>query len=268
MRNSSGYSFTRFILLFLTFFIMINSCTTKNTRLKLAASFINGNPEESNYIKWVHQMDSTVEIIVLNQIPADQVEQALSSCDGLMLTGGDDIHPDRYGRPEDTVFCTMNPGRDTLEYMALKLAYDKKMPLLGICRGFQLLNVYFGGSLYADLPAQFGSLVQHRCEDPLSCEHLVSTGGENYLSQLTGKQAGRVTSNHHQGIRDLSSKLVSLACSGDNLTEAFTWADPESEPFMLAVQWHPERMDSLNTYSGELLREFLSKMKDFSQMTK
>lgn len=241
--------------------LIISSCTFEKPKMKLVASYINGNPEESNYVKWVLKADTSIQIVALNQIPPDQIEQELNTCNGLLLTGGEDIHPARYGRPEDTAVCVINAQRDTLEFNALQLAMDRKLPILGICRGFQLLNVYFGGSLYADLPSQYGSLVQHQCEDPLSCEHLITIDGENGLKKITSVNTGRVTSNHHQGIRDLSPKLVSLAHSGDNLIEAFTWLNAENEPYMHAVQWHPERMDTLNPFSGALLHSFLDALK-------
>lgn len=236
--------------------------------MKLAASYLAGDLKESNYVKWIHKADTTIEIIALNLVPANLLEQELNTCDGLLLTGGEDIHPDRYGRVEDTALCEINALRDTLEFEVLKLAYNKKMPVLGICRGFQLLNVYFGGSLYADLPSQYGSLVQHRCEDPLNCVHLINLEGENVLKTITGANSGKVTTNHHQGVRDLAPKLAVLARSGDNLIESFTWEKPANEPFMLAVQWHPERMDTINPFSGALLNSFLDEMKKYGMKSK
>ena len=162
----------------------------------------------------------------------DELEYLASNLDGLLLTGGNDMDPVLFGETilNDTV--QLCPERDRAEYEALKLAVQKDLPVLGICRGCQLINVALGGTLYQDLAAQKG-LVH---SDP-ALRHEVSVEGDSVLGQLFGTRF-LVNSTHHQAVKDTAPGLRVTARSKEGLVEAF---EHETLP-VLATQFHPERL--------------------------
>ena len=166
------------------------------------------------------------------------IQGIAENLDGLMLQGGTDVEPGRYGehalRPE---WCG-DALRDRLEFdlVAAFLALDK--PVLGVCRGFQLLNVAMGGSLHQDLPLQYPSAVAHNDElTYCGATHAIELTEHGVLSQLYGTRSGMVNSAHHQGIKALAGGLRAEAFAPDGLCEGFS---APNYRFVVAVQWHPE----------------------------
>jgi putative glutamine amidotransferase len=227
--------------------------------LRIALS--KGSPDTSyaNYYNWVKSLDSNAICLDMYALPIDSAMVLFKTCSGLILTGGTDIHPGFYGKAFDTVRCwPVDDHRDKLEMMLIDSALTWNMPVLGICRGHQMLNVALGGSLVVDIPADFPSSVVHQCEDYLSCFHEVTVEPSSLLNKITGSSSGRVTSNHHQAAERLGEGLKAAAFGSDGLIEAVEWADPSGKPFLLGVQWHPERMDLSNPLSGMIGRAFLT----------
>ncbi len=157
-------------------------------------------------------------------------------CDGLLLTGGVDIHPRYYGEEILNDSLVLDTDRDALEMGITKAFVEAGKPILGICRGFQLLNVYFGGTMWQDLPSQKD--LNHSCSTYglEAITHPVTFTEGSILHRLFGSEV-LVNTYHHQAIKELGKKLVVTAMAGE-LPEAIE----HTRLPIHAVQWHPERM--------------------------
>jgi putative glutamine amidotransferase len=195
--------------------------------------------------------------------PADAARADLAAlgatADGVLLTGGDDVEPWRYGEtPREGIDYDLLPDRDRLEAGLLEGARRARVPVLGVCRGLQFLNVALGGTLWHDLPRERASGVDHAVREPLDAlAHAIevlpgSTALQDWLRRF---DAPRVNSRHHQGIRDLAPGLEAVALAPDGLVEAIVGADPSWS--LEAVQWHPENLQNLELHRG-LFRRFVA----------
>lgn len=175
--------------------------------------------------------------------------QCLSRMDGLLLAGGVDVAPSLYG---ETVQYPMEIAqvRDVFELSLIRLAMEIRMPIFGICRGIQILNVALGGTLYQDLPLQLQAWHQSPPGDP-PLLHYVQLKRTPFLSFSQGE--ARVNSFHHQAVKDVAPALTSFAHAEGGLTEGVYMPD---YPFLVAVQWHPERDYETSVLSRELLSGF------------
>jgi putative glutamine amidotransferase len=257
------------IIIFLVFSILafFTGCNpSKKEPMKIAVT-----KASRNYINWLKKGDSTLIPIDMFTMGIDTALESLGKCSGLLVTGGEDVQPDYYGQAGERHLCKeMDPRRDTMEIALIKKALELKMPVLGICRGEQILNVTLGGSLIADIPAHFEHLpriyhITHQCEDYLRCVHSVHVFPNTLLHSIVGRDTGFVNTNHHQAADRLASGLVCNARSLDGLTEGIEWETYQGKSFMIGVQWHPERMDTSNPLSGKLLREFISQSQGFKR---
>jgi putative glutamine amidotransferase len=214
-----------------------------------------------NYVNWVHRGDSTVEIIDFKGMHADSALVLLATCDAIVFTGGEDVSPGYYGKESDSALCSTNPERDSLEFELIKESMRLKIPVFGVCRGQQILNVAMGGTLITDIPKYHPGNVLHQIEDYLKCFHQVSLEKNSLLQSIARADSAMVTSNHHQAIEKLAPGLRITAWSNDSIPEAIEWGDPSDKPFFIAVQWHPERMDSENPLSMPLMNAFIKAAK-------
>lgn len=171
------------------------------------------------------------------------LDEYIAGVDGIIMTGGDDISPEIYGEENNGLSLNTSLPRDRAELYILERAVDLGYPVLGICRGFQLINVYFGGTLYQDLESQFGSGVTHRhvFREPGDLHHEVSIEKGTRLFDIIGVSELRVNSRHHQGVKNPGRGLLPSAYSGDGIIEAMEQGDMN----IIAVQWHPENLVSL-----------------------
>jgi len=196
-----------------------------------------GTPEKhENYVRWLHQGEKDISVIRLSAEGGD-----IASCDALVLSGGVDIHPSFYGGSllyEEAPLAGWKQDRDAFEMEALGRAWMAGKPVLGVCRGLQLINVCCGGTLVQDLGVQGDETHQNR---PVDKEHGVLIDGGSLLSEISGV-GGWINSAHHQAIDRLGKDLRANCHASDGVIEGVEWAAPEGRPFMLAVQWHPERM--------------------------
>jgi putative glutamine amidotransferase len=170
----------------------------------------------------------------------DTLAAIVDSLDGLLLQGGTDVEPHRYGETPIKPEWAGDAIRDALEFdlIAAFLAADK--PILGVCRGFQVLNVAFGGTLYQDIPSQHQHdvKVQHdSAQSYCGANHDIALSADGLLAQLYGCTSGRVNSAHHQGVKTLASSLVAEAWATDQICEGLR---SPAHRFVVAVQWHPE----------------------------
>ena len=140
------------------------------------------------------------------------------------------------------------------------------MPIVGVCRGEQIFNVSQGGSLFIDIPTDFDTVVVHRQKDWRNCYHFVEVVEGSKLKEISKTSRDTVTSNHHQGINRLGKGLFITAYSDDSLPEAIEWKSRDDKGFFMAVQWHPERMDTLHPLSAPIAKEFLKEVKLFKNL--
>ncbi len=180
--------------------------------------------------------------ILLPDLPWEELEQYLKEMDGFVFQGGADVSPQSYH--EEMIESGRWPGdyhRDQYELKIMDWAFKQHKPILAICRGFQLANVYFGGTLYQDLNLQTKTLVEHRnaqLYDNIFHEVECCAGG--LIESIYKQKKVMVNSVHHQGIKTLGNDLVVDAISSeDQLIEAFHYKNSDQQ-FLLGVQWHPE----------------------------
>jgi putative glutamine amidotransferase len=245
-------------IFFVVILLLITSCEEKEA-IKVALSKGKGSEHYDAYAKWLSKVYPEIEYIDLYYKSIDSALMILNKCSGLVLTGGPDVHPKRYGQGFDSSRCEIDLKRDTLEFEIIRRALDMQLPLLAICRGEQILNVAMGGTLIVDIPMDFDTLVDHRCSNPSDCYHDVMIVDNSLLSKLSGTEIKKVNSNHHQAVDKLAEVFVPSAYSRDGLIEAYEWKD-KSKHFLVAVQWHPERLDSMNKLSLPLARSFLQEV--------
>jgi len=258
-RLKTGMTFT---FLAATIFMLVSQGCSKADPLRIGIS-----KATPNYERWIKQADSTIVLINLYTLPIDSAVLALNECDGLLLTGGEDVYPAWYGKEADTARCTeMNQRRDSLDIALIAKALDSKMPIVGICRGNQILNVYLGGKLIIDIPQDHPSDIIHQCDDWEHCFHNINVIKNTQLSKISQCDSAVVTTNHHQAVEQLSPLLIANALAGDNLIEGIEWQHPEGKSFLIGVQWHPERMEKDNPLSGPLADEFIRQAKTFSKI--
>ena len=184
---------------------------------------------------------------------AEDLEQIARQFDGFLFTGGPDVDPVHYGREKLETCGKITPKRDEMELKLFQLVFDLGKPVLGICRGLQLINIALGGTLYQDIPTEVPSDVSHRVlGKPLAREvHEIKVESDCPFGDLP--LALWVNSRHHQAIEDLAPGLKVRARAADGIIEAVYM--PE-KPQIRAVQWHPENFR--NDLSRCVFEEFIS----------
>jgi putative glutamine amidotransferase len=173
-------------------------------------------------------------------LPVDALQTIVGRLDGILFTGGGDVHPARYGNPFHRLVSDVDPDRDQVEIQLLRETLHTKRPFLGICRGLQVVNVALGGTLYEDLQDQRPGSSRHQFSGEKARSYLahpVQIDEQSQLSKIIQSTTAQVNSLHHQGIHELAADLKPVAYAPDGLIEAF---ELPGYPFGLSVQWHPE----------------------------
>ncbi|HLO57450.1 MAG TPA: gamma-glutamyl-gamma-aminobutyrate hydrolase family protein [Bacteroidales bacterium] len=214
-----------------------------------------------NYGNWLKKLDPQVEIKDLFVLSIDEAMLAVADASGILISGGCDIHPSRYGRGSETQMCRdIDEKRDILEQRVIEYAFLHKLPVFGICRGQQMLNVAFGGSLYTDIYTKPKTSITHSGDKDMN--HTVSITADSRVALISGATHGTVNSSHHQAIDLLAPGFRPVAFSEDSIIEAIE-CDRQLHPFCIAVQWHPERMDFENPLSGSIGKAFMEAVRSF-----
>lgn len=209
------------------------------------------------YLKAIRAVGGTPIILPLD-LDHEDLERFTEMFDGFLFTGGPDLHPFHFG--EETQFhCgNVSPKRDRLELELLKLVIKAKKPVLGICRGIQLINICLGGDIYQDLPSQFPEDFPIAHTQPFSYEipsHTVTVTPDTLLSRIAGTPTIQVNSMHHQAIRRLAPGLTASGLAPHGLTEC---VEMQGYPtFFLGVQWHPEYLWEQDETAKKIFAEFV-----------
>ncbi len=187
---------------------------------------------EAGFLTYILSIPATSQVSYL--------EKAVKDLDGLIISGGADVAPEAYNESPIKPEWSGDSKRDRYELEAIRIAFEYDVPILGICRGHQLLNVAFGGTLYQDIPTQIGEQLVHR--DAVRYDenqHDIQIEKSSALFQLYGTTHGRVNSVHHQSIKDVADGFrVEATSQEDQVVESIFWT--RGEAFIRGVQWHPE----------------------------
>ena len=231
--------------IYIGLFIFLFSCDNSENKKTIILS-----KASSNYIKWIEDEN----VIILDAYTIKNTDSILALADGIILTGGEDINPLEYNDTANIKVCgTINFSRDTLERKLFDFAFKNKLPLVGVCRGMQMMNVASGGTLYGDIPTELGDSVIHRNNGEVMHDIVVTDNRYDNIRMIfpqdidisSREYVYTVNSWHHQGLKDIAEGIIVIAESYDGLPEAVIM-DKNIHPFMIAVQFHPERLGKNN----------------------
>lgn len=189
-----------------------------------------------------------------------EVARAIEGLAGLMLAGGEDVNPDLYGEPPHPALGAVDADRDRFELALIEQALASGLPMLGICRGLQVLNVACGGTLIQDIPSEVPTALNHRVPEPRNvvAHDIWVTRGTTLSAilqeRLNQDDACPVNSRHHQAIKRLANGFEVAATAPDGIIEAI---ERRGDVFCLAVQWHPENFWRTGEFRA-LFEAFLS----------
>ncbi len=190
------------------------------------------------YPEWLTGIEPSLEIVKVSYLLNNLDE--VNAVDGVLLTGGGDIHPQYYGRPEAIeIVEEVNEHRDEFEFKLVDRALERDLPIMAVCRGMQLLNVALGGSIIVDL--RTAGYNDHRSPMDAPNVHPVHIDPHAMLYFAAGTPQVEINTLHHQALDKLGRGIKAVAISPDGVVEAVEWAHKDNMPFMLGVQWHPER---------------------------
>ncbi len=184
-------------------------------------------------------------------LPLTTTREHLAECvrraDGVMLTGGEDIETKHYATNIPPALAATvshtEPQRDVVEFALIEEAFRQRKPLLCICRGHQMLNVALGGTLFVDIPSQLPGALKHKQLDrKMEPVHDITLAPDSHIASLLSETRTGVNSTHHQAVDKVADALRVTASSVDGVIEAMELKDRSKLPFLLSVQFHPERL--------------------------
>ncbi len=195
----------------------------------------------------------TTPLLIPPGLSADALAALCARLDGLLLTGGADIDPARYGEERLPTCGEVEPERDELELTLTQLALARDLPTLGICRGMQTLNVACGGALYQDIATQHADALPHQQTERAYLAHSIVVERDSRLHELLGADELRVNSLHHQAVSRPGAGAHVVAWAPDGVAEAL---ELPGQRFAIAVQYHPEELVATDALSRRLFAAF------------
>lgn len=217
----------------------------------------------SIYQDWLNRYNFVFEILDYEG-KEDEISK-MDNCSGLILTGGVDIYPEIYcdwdKRDTGEIYIQ---ERDDFELRLIEIAVKRNLPIFAICRGCQLMNVYFKGDIILDL-MEFKNVNHDRITPIVGRIHDINIFKNTLLHEILNMEIAEVNSYHHQAIDTLGEGLMINAKSIDGIIEGIEYADKKGKPFFLGIQWHPERFTDLTLPASEnILKYFINECKKIS----
>ncbi len=213
----------------------------------------------SNYENWLKEPQ--LEIIRLGY-KYNNFEE-VKKCDGILLTGGDDVSQRLYMNPASSVYENQESGdelRDGFEWKIMEYVEKNKKPLLAICRGLQFVNVFYGGTLLPDLP-ESRKMIHSKLRNGRDRLHTITLDKHSMVYKMVGEEKGTISSGHHQCVSEVGKGLKVTAMSPDGVVEALEKKENDGKSFFLLIQWHPERtMDKMSPFSANIKKDFLESL--------
>ena len=203
-----------------------------------------------------------IPVVMPLDASVEDLKQLSQDLDGFLFTGGPDVHPFLFGEETQAHCGNVSPARDKMEISLLPMIMELQKPILGICRGIQVLNIALGGNIWQDIPSQVTRDFPLAHSQPFSydmpCHTVVLTEG-SLLARISESSSIKVNSMHHQAVKDLAPGLIASAYSTDYLIEALEMPD---YPFFIGVQWHPEYLWEKNKEAFRLFQTFVKACKE------
>lgn len=219
----------------------------------------------ATYIKRIKESGG-LPFIIPSNIDLEDCKQIIQQIDGLLIPGGGDIVPELFGEETHPLVVSARRADDLFEIKLVELAKEYSKPIIGICRGAQIINVAFGGTLYQDIPSQYKNEICHRQSEYNRDEpiHKVYLEENSYIMKILGKSTIGVNSFHHQSVKDIGEGLNVAGRAADGVIEAI-----ESENGMIiGLQWHPERLTTKYEEFKDLFVYFIKKCNESKQTSK
>lgn len=211
------------------------ACTSKAPVIGISSGWDRGRIDVSDAYAFAVRAAGGVPVVLPPVLTAEEASEVLSHVDALVLTGGEDVDPARYGEAVLNETVEVNSKRDTSDFLLASEALRRGLPILGICRGEQLMNVVLGGSLYQDIPSQVGS--KHRQTEPDGVgTHMIYLEPDSRLREMLGCDSLMVNSFHHQAVKEPGAGVCVVARAADGVVEAW------ERKGIVCVQFHPELM--------------------------
>jgi putative glutamine amidotransferase len=214
--------------------------------MNIGLTYTGSEEKHNNYINWLKQGNEAVHIITLSAETKEN-KGNIKDCDALVLSGGIDIHPGYYNS-DNFVYPNMPQQfyekRDAYERGIFADAQKRKIPVLGICRGLQLINCILGGTLQQDLAGKnsIHKAIVDEKKKQFDKAHGLHIAPFTLLAETAGTERAVTNSAHHQCVNAIASELMVNCVSDDNVIEGLEWKDKTGKPFLFCIQWHPERM--------------------------
>jgi putative glutamine amidotransferase len=209
---------------------------------------VDGTPRVALNVAYIEALERAglTPLVLPTLIDPRRAADALDAVGGLVLSGGEDVDPSRYGATPHPRLGTIDPRRDAVESELIRAAQARRLPVLAICRGVQILNVALGGTLYQDLASERPGPIDHA---DVQSRHEVRVDADTLLHRTLGSREITANSRHHQALKTVAPGLRVVAHAPDGVIEGVELAQPAGQ-WLLGVQWHPENLVEAGLFSG------------------
>lgn len=207
-----------------------------------------------SYVRAVENSGGVPIVIPVNT-NKENIKRQIALVDGIIISGGIDVNPTLYNEEPIPGLGEVHPETDEFDIEAIRVTLEMKKPILGICRGLQVINIALGGTLYQDLNCSECSKIKHiQNTKPYLGTHYIEIKEKSHISEVLGNKI-LVNTYHHQSIKRLGKELEAIAYSNDGIIEAI---QGKGDTFLLGVQWHPELMIEKDERMLNLFKKFIS----------